>query len=197
MATVRLERELAGTKRTRSRYVFACVRRQTRSYVCTRLDALTGVLETGGRHQNHRLCSATGAAFRPRRSQPCPCTNHGANIIRLSLRPSLSSSLLSTLAEDSNHSSPPSRLPRGQTNRESLSVTKCNAALINVTASVVGGLRCIGKEDCLPIGNRGTLQERMRGESWFKYLRLRVQWKMIGNFYPLFAWYNNFLYRTC
>lgn len=37
----------------------------THSY--TRLDALTGVLETGGRHhhhENHRLCSATGAALR-------------------------------------------------------------------------------------------------------------------------------------
>lgn len=59
-----------GTRRneTYEEPVRVCVRAATNTSVCTRLDALTGVLETGGRHQNHRLCSATGAAFRPRRS---------------------------------------------------------------------------------------------------------------------------------
>lgn len=91
MATVRLERELAGTKRT-SRYVFACARAAT-THSYTRLDALTGVLETGGRHhhhQNHRLCSATGAALRLG-DRSLVCVRIGVSIIclggSLSLRP--------------------------------------------------------------------------------------------------------------
>lgn len=157
MATVRLERELAGTKRT-SRYVFACAA-TTRSY--TRLDALTGVLETGGRHhhhQNHRLCSATGAALRLG-DRSLVRVRIGVSIIRLggslSLRPIvdlLRRLFYQRLPRIRIHA--PRGVPRGQTDRESLSVTKCNVALINVTASVVGGLGHIGKEDCLPIGNR-------------------------------------------
>lgn len=93
--------------------VCVCSSGDTRSY--TRLDALTGVLETGGRHhhhQNHRLCSATGAALRLR-DRSLVRVRIGASIICLggSLSPpdcpSLSSSLLSTFAEDSNHA------PRG------------------------------------------------------------------------------------
>lgn len=71
--------------------VCVCSSGDTRSY--TRLDALTGVLETGGRHhhhQNHRLCSATGAALRLR-DRSLVRVRIGASIIclggSLSLRP--------------------------------------------------------------------------------------------------------------